>query len=231
MYWILGIALFLLVIFIIVLISKVRVSVLYAHELGRDNVLIKAQFMKGLIRYSWQLPLDQSESDEKEVHLPVKTNKGILNQDKNSDQDVTVEADTLLHKIEDAKGLIDSVYNLGKIVRRFFKKVSVEKFIWESKIGTGDAASTGLFSGLFWTMKTSTVGFLSFTTTFVAPPTIEVLPFFQEKILNTRFVCIFSFRLGQVIFAAFQVVKNWKGRERHVRTSNPGFDANSDGKY
>ncbi|WP_257346600.1 DUF2953 domain-containing protein [Pseudalkalibacillus decolorationis] len=231
MYWVIGIGIVVVILLTIILMSKVRISVIYGHQLGRDNLLIKAQFLKGLIHYSWQLPLDETDVAGDNAQLHVQTKSEFGNKKKESQKDFTVEADTLIHRIEKVKEYVDSVYQLGRIVRRFFKRITFEKLLWESQIGTGDAASTGIFSGLLWSIKGSIAGFLSFTATMKVPPIIEVTPSFQINVVNTRFVCIFSFRLGQAMFAAFQVAKNWKGREHHVRTSNPGFDANSDGKY
>jgi hypothetical protein len=231
MVWVFGIGIVLLLIIIALLLSRVRVSIMYGHQLGQDNLSIRAEFMKGFFHYSWELPLDSIEKDEEALHVPVKQKKGMRSSDRSSNQNLEIGADTLLRKMDEAKGMVESVFDLGPIVRRFFKKMKVEKMIWESKIGTGDAASTGLFSGLIWTLKSSSIGFLSNITTFSTLPVMEVLPFFQEKIIHTKFVCIFSFRIGQAMLAAFQVAKNWKGRKHHVRTSNPGFDANSDGKY
>jgi hypothetical protein len=109
--------------------------------------------------------------------------------------------------------------------------VYIEEFEWYTTIGTGDAGSTGIFSGLLWTIKGSLVGLVGQLMNLNQPPKIEVHPSFQMPIVRTNLQCMFSFRMGKAMLAAYQIVKNWKGRKQHVRTSNPGLDANGNGKY
>ncbi|WP_408007197.1 DUF2953 domain-containing protein [Pseudalkalibacillus sp. A8] len=232
MYWIIGILLFFCLVVFIIMISRVRVTIKYVHQAKSDTVLVQAHFFKGLFDYAWEIPLNKIELEKDGLmHMQYETDMEIGNQKQHETKESTFEAESLINRAQETKELLDSVYQLSRIVRRFLRKMTVEEFEWVSTIGTGDAASTGIFAGLLWTIKGSVTGFLSFATNMIKPPVLEVTPSFQTPVVQTDLLCMFSFRIGQAMLAAYLIVKNWKGRKQHVRTSNSGLDANSNGKY
>ena len=42
-------------------------------------------------------------------------------------------------------------------------------------------------------------------------PELSVTPHFQMAIIQTRFTCIFQFRIGNAILAGLKLIKFWKG--------------------
>ncbi|MCF6408774.1 DUF2953 domain-containing protein [Pseudalkalibacillus salsuginis] len=232
LYWIIGILLCFCIVFAIILVSRVRITMKYIHQGKKDTFLVQAQFLKGLFDYAWVIPLNKIERGKDGLmHMEYETEKEIANQKQKDEKESTFEAESLIDRAREIRELLDSVYQLSRIVRGFLKKMTVEEFEWVSTIGTGDAASTGIFAGLLWTIKGSVAGFISFTTNMIKPPVLEVTPSFQTPVVQTELFCMFSFRIGQAMLAAYLIVKNWKGRKQHVRTSNSGLDADSNGKY
>ncbi|WP_261133277.1 DUF2953 domain-containing protein [Bacillus sp. Marseille-Q3570] len=231
-YWIIGIILVISLMIGILMISRVRVTIKYVHQGNDDTCFIHAHFLKGLFDYSWEIPLNDIDLEgDGLMHMEYDTESEIGNKKLHDTKEMTFEAESLIARVQETKALMDSVYQLGSIVRKFLKKVTIEEYQWVSTIGTGDAASTGIFAGLLWTIKGSVAGFLSFATRMEKPPVLEVTPSFQAPIVQTNLLCMFSFQIGQAMLAAYLIVKNWKGRKQHVRTSNSGLDANSNGKY
>ncbi|MCF6138228.1 DUF2953 domain-containing protein [Pseudalkalibacillus berkeleyi] len=231
MYWVIGIILFFIALIIMVLVSRVTVSITYIHEPNRNECKVHMHVFKGIIHYSWDFPFDQLEVEDDGVHLQYQTDLEVGKQDHEKDREAIFRAESIVQRAHETREIIDSVYQFHKIVRKFLQSIQIEKFEWYSTIGTGDAGSTGVFSGMLWTIKGSLVGLISHIANLKNPPLIEVHPSFQIPLVNTNMQCMFSFRVGKAIRAGYQIAKNWKGRKQHVRTSNPGLDANSNGKY
>ncbi|WP_349408147.1 DUF2953 domain-containing protein [Pseudalkalibacillus sp. SCS-8] len=231
MYWLIGILLVISILITFLLLSRVRISITYIRNAEKDACTIHAHFLRGKLHYSWYIPFDQVNMEEDGMHVNYQTELEFGEQDREKDREAIFQAETLIERAHETKELIDSIYQLHRIIRRFLKTVHTEEFQWFTTIGTGDAASTGIFSGMLWTIKGSVAALVSSMTTLKKPPIIEVHPSFQLPIVEMQLQCMFSFRIGKAMLAAYQIVKNWKGRKQHVRTSNPGLDANGNGEY
>lgn len=86
--------------------------------------------------------------------------------------------------------------------------VCCEKFYWNTRFGTSDASVTGVVSGLLWSMKASIICRLAKQIRFISQPVIRVCPDFEDTKFITKFECIFSLRLGNVINAFFFIEKS-----------------------
>ena len=79
-------------------------------------------------------------------------------------------------------------------------------FSWKSSFGFNNPAYTGLFTGLLWSLKGSTISILQTELQFKKLPVIEVTPDFNKiKPLKIEFEGIFTFRLGKLIITAVKI--------------------------
>ena len=103
--------------------------------------------------------------------------------------------------------LYEKRHVIQKLIRRRLRKVKVHVFNWETTIGMADAASTGMISGLCWSIKGSVGAILHSFMRLKTTPSYQVTPVFQEKLINSSCTCIFSIRLGQAMYTMMQIGK------------------------
>ncbi|NSL51300.1 DUF2953 domain-containing protein [Calidifontibacillus erzurumensis] len=233
-----GMMLFLLIVLVIIVLLfllsftklKIKVDLSHNNESNHFKITIKALF--GLISYTIDVPLLKIDTDHPSliVKNEQKVGKSHVPISENTKR---ITVNDILKKIEQVKEFIDHVIHFHEIVKKFLKKISIHKFEWHTSFGLGDAAQTGIASGLLWSAKGTIVGLLSKAMNLMTMPQLSITPSFQDRFATTRLICIFSFRIGHAMVGAFRVVKYWKsvkGGQRHVRTSNSRFDEYSYGK-
>lgn len=87
------------------------------------------------------------------------------------------------------------------------KHIKCTRFIWKTKLGVGDAAATGIGSGLLWSIKGFLLGLLKRTVDWEdCKVEIDVIPIFNGKAMKTEFDCIFYLRTGYIIIACVRLL-------------------------
>lgn len=94
-----------------------------------------------------------------------------------------------------------------KMARKRLKKVMFHTFNWETTIGTAEATSTGVLTGLCWTVKECIGALLTQFVKMKKSPEFKVNPVFQQSLLESNCTCIFSMRVGQAIYTMMQIGK------------------------
>jgi hypothetical protein len=128
-----------------------------------------------------------------------------------------ITTDEVETNASNAKKLLNHVFGLHRIVRKFFRKVTMKGLEWNTLIGLGDAAHTGTITGAIWAFKGSIIGLLSHYFKLKEMPKISVTPHFQAAVIQTRFTCIIQFRIGYAILAGLKLFKFWKGGLPHFK--------------
>jgi hypothetical protein len=77
-----------------------------------------------------------------------------------------------------------------------------QKFSWETRLGTGEAARTAIAAALIRGLQESLVAYLGSKYPFRNRPELAVFPDFESVGLETVFNCIFRIKLGYIIIAA-----------------------------
>lgn len=200
-------------IFLLIYFTTVRIQIEYKRASENDYVHIEAGIWFGLIRLKFNIPLLQLQSlvngvrGEEEVasatpEAPAKKSKFKLTPKE------------VYRYIRRLYRLRNQVHNLNQIARQTLKKIRCEQFEWYTRVGVGDAASTGVLTGVIWGIKTTFVGLLSRYVTLRTTPRMNVVPAFQGQNLDTRFSCILRLRIGNAIIAGIRILfKFKKGRE------------------
>jgi hypothetical protein len=129
----------------------------------------------------------------------------------------------------DFKQIKNSFYVL---LKQFKKSVILKDFKLHIKEGTGDACNTAILYGLLWNLT----GFLpKIIFTKVKDKNIKIETEFKEKVWKVNFNCIFSLKIVNIIFMCKEVIinylKNRKGGDADVRSSNRRSNDYSDAKY
>lgn len=233
MKWVLIIATAILVFILLISIMKLKIKIDILHTGDNDHIKIKAMALFGLISYTYDVPFIKINKDNPSLIVKTEQKVGNDNKTPNSKDEKQITPNDVMDKIKQAKEFLEHVIHLHKIVKKFMSHISIEKLEWNSSLGLGDAAQTGVAIGVLWSLKGGIVGLLSQYMQLKSQPVLTVNPHFQEILTHTSLTCIFSFRIGHAIGGALRVVKYWKntkGGKQHVRTSDSRLDDNSYGK-
>lgn len=234
MKWVLII--FLVIVALILLISiiklKIKVDILLSKD--QNHIKIKITALFGLISYTYDVPFLKIDNESPTPSLVMKSEQKVGSEETTTSKEkYRITPNEVMGQIRKAKEFLEHVVHLHAIVRKFMKHISIHKLDWNSALGVGEASQTGMATGVLWSLKGAIVGIISQYMKLKAMPELSVTPFFQENLVRTRVICIFSFRIGHAIGGALRVVKYWKrskGGKQHVRTSNTRLNDNSYGK-
>ena len=208
MKWILWILIILLVVLVLIIITKVKVKIRYQHISDDDEFIITLSAWFGLLRYTINVPVIQVDVDSASIKL--KENAGMSEQTK-TEQNKRITPEDMIKTIKDIKRLLEHVVGFHKILRHFFKKVQVKQLEWSSRIGTGNAAHTGVVIGSCWAIKGAVIGLLTATLHFRGMPVLSITPDFQRQRAETAIFCILRFRIGHAIVTGIKLLRYWKG--------------------
>ncbi len=206
--------------------TKLTIILDVIHVGDNDHIKIKIKAWYGLLRYTIKIPFvkidDQANiiiKEEQKMGDESSTNEGSKNKKK-----ITPEEE--VKAIHDIKEIVQHVVGIHKIVQRFLRKIKVRQFIWHSQIGIGDAAHTGLITGVAWSIKGVVIGIVGEYMKLKTTPIVTITPEFNLLCSRTKLQCIFQFRIGQAILAGIQFLKYWKGGRPDLKSKPFSFFAN-----
>ncbi|MEH7482560.1 DUF2953 domain-containing protein [Neobacillus drentensis] len=207
----------LLLLFILILFTKLTILINYYHHNDNDELKVKLKIWFGLIKYTINVPLIKVDDNSPSIVVESNTKMGDSAREstkKGSNQITTEDVET---NLSNAKKLLNHVFGLHHIVRKFFRKVTMKGLEWNTLIGLGDAAHTGTITGAIWAFKGSIIGLLSHYFKLKEMPKITVTPHFQAAVIQTRLTCIIQFRIGYAILAGLKLFRFWKGGLPHFK--------------
>ncbi|MFE8704180.1 DUF2953 domain-containing protein [Cytobacillus sp. FJAT-54145] len=189
----------------------------YYHAQDNDDLVIKFKALFGLIQYKIKVPLIKLDENSASIVVKEKVEQGP--QEKNIQSEKRkITPNEMLKSFSDMRELLNHVVALHTIIRKFLKKVTVKNLEWQSVIGVGDAAYTGMITGAFWAIKGSIVGLVSNYMKVKVVPNIMITPNFQQAISQTSLKCMIEFRIGHAILAGIKLFKFWKGGKPRFKT-------------
>ncbi|MCQ6274396.1 DUF2953 domain-containing protein [Bacillus sp. V3B] len=189
--------------------TKVKVGINYFHAQDNDSLKIEFRALFGLIKYKLDVPLVKVDDNSPTIVVEEEIQKG----EKETTQKGTKQfsAEDFLNSFKDMKTLLEHVVSFHQIVRHFCHKVNITQVEWQTVMGTGDAALTGMLTGAVWTIKGSIIGIISHYFRMKNSPHLSVQPHFQLAVTQTSFKCMLQFRIGHAMVAGIKLVKFWKG--------------------
>jgi hypothetical protein len=210
MPWYLWIVTSLIFLLLFISFTKIKIHIYYLHEQDNDQLVITFKAWLGLITYKINVPLMKvDENSPSFVYEKKKENKN--GKESNKSKKTKVTPDEIKTNFEKLNDFLQRVTHFHKIVQSFLRHVSLDKIVWHSQIGVGDAAQTGTIVGVIWGLKGSIYALLTKYLKVNTDPVLSIYPLFQMKSSQTRLECMISFRIGHSIVAAIKIVKYWKG--------------------
>ncbi|QHS23023.1 DUF2953 domain-containing protein [Virgibacillus sp. MSP4-1] len=180
---------------ILLLCTRLYISISYIHEKDKDLLTIQLQFWR-FIRIHRQMSID----DVKEQ--PASFQKW------NQDEKGNGEQSNVFHRFQKLKNQLEFIRQAFPIAKEFIQKIRITEFYWSTHIGIEkDAAITGVISGLLWSIKGSLTGLMYQNMNVLTQPQINIQPNFQRDLINTHLQCMLSFRIGQAMYAILQIAR------------------------
>lgn len=220
--WLILALIILFLLILLIMITKLTIVLNYRHSKDDDELTLKFKIWFGLIRYKISVPLIKIDDDSPSIVYKKKVNE--------KEETKQFSAEDLNNSFHDMKELLKHVFSLHKIVRHFFRKVSVKKMEWYSIVGIGDAAFTGMLTGALWSVKGGLIGVISHYTKLKELPIISITPNFQRAATQTHFQCMIQFRIGYAMVAGIKLVKYWKGGRPYFQSKQLSFMSKSKSK-
>lgn len=208
-------AILILIGIVLLLRMKIHVALEYLHADDNDKLTLKITALFGLIRIKKTIPAIKVNKEDGTVDIKQKTESKM----KKSSGKKKITQNDVQQSINKIEMLLHQVTRLRKISASFLAHLHITKLEWVTVIGIQDAAVTGVLTGAVWGVKGGIAAMLYDHLDFVNKPVYEVIPSFQAPASKTHFQCIFFFRFGHAMLAAFKFVKY--GRELSVLKKNP----------
>jgi hypothetical protein len=215
--WLLLILIILILLILLLIFTKITIYLNYYHHKDDDHLNIEFRAWHGIIRYKKNIPL--IKVDDQSPSLVVKGKSEINDKTTTEEKTSKITPHDVITNLKNFKEILQHVFELNRIIKKFLKKVSVHKFEWNTVIGVGDALYTGVISGALWTVKGSLVGLLSEYFSFKEIPQIMVHPNFNQMMTSTDLSCMFQFRTGHAMLAGLKLVKFWKGGKPRLKST------------
>lgn len=209
--WYLLLALALLLLF--VAFSPLRLSLDYRRngKENRDSLTIEISAWFRLIRFQYEIPVLKLLTDKKEPALAV----GVEGQGKRKAKEMNISLSDMKQRLQKFKQLRQHVQDLRGIIRKMMRKVRCEEIVWHTRLGFGEAASTGALTGLVWGIKSAIVTCFSHYISLRAVPRLSVQPVWNGEVIESQFRCILRFQLIHAIVAAVRILfRLWSRRKR-----------------
>jgi hypothetical protein len=216
--WVLIVIALIVILIIIFLFSKLKVLIHINHSQDDDNIKIKLSTWFGLLRYTIKIPMVKIDDETASIDIKHKESSNVGKKAKPK-KEKKFTAKEILNSIKDMQSFIEHVVGLHKIVKKFLRKVHITQLDWQTILGIGDAAHTGILVGVGWTVKGCLLGVINQYIRLEVQPNIAIIPSFQRAYSETKLVCIFHFRIGHAMFAGIRLVKFWKGGKPKFRTA------------
>lgn len=193
---IIGILLFLALLLLIVTHLKLEGEILFKKEGVDDFFAFKLRLGK-LTLYRLSIPSISKRGDLLEIPMEFLGQWGVMK------EKVLFKPSNSFSFI---KFLIKSFPKSNDEIKNFLNKIQFRQWIWVTKVGCSDPATTGVLTGFLWYLKhffyrklVLYTGYSSFQ------PQFNVIPNFNEQLLDLEFHCIFTFKAGHIITAATRI--------------------------
>lgn len=209
--------------------TKVKIRLAYRRADDDDLLSVDVYLLRKLLLYHMEVPVIRLVERENLPWLEseIATDKGDVETHAKREQAfVQNTADIYLHHPAKWRKLMAEFRYYARLYNQFTRKVmagmACERFAWQTRFGSADAAVTGAFTGALWAVKYLMLTRLMRRVAFTSRPVVRVVPDFKHVGFQADFECILSIRLGNVINATLRLIQipRRKGAKGSGRTSH-----------
>lgn len=188
MLWLYFAIAFMVIILLFVLILFLRIYIRIQYTLEREEQKI------GVSIFIAKLQLIQKDIPLGELH-----DTAILD---NLDEKMDIQL----------KPVLKTANKILEALKKILRQTKLHDLNWNTLIGTGEASSTGIASGMLWSVKGSLVGYFLEKVILTCNPVIQVNPEYQRASFQTNLDCMVSIRLGKAILGFLKLTRILKAK-------------------
>ncbi|SHE44478.1 Protein of unknown function [Seinonella peptonophila] len=134
------------------------------------------------------------------------------------EEEVRITKDSIEWFKDSVDRLLDQVRNMAHVSHDFLQRVVCEELTFQTQVGTGDAAETGVITGICWSIQSNLVGFFYPKVKWETSPHLDVIPNFTRPVFSLAFRSTFRFRLGYFLKAGLRLLRGYlRSKEAHKK--------------
>jgi len=209
--------LLLVIINIILLSLRIKVSVEYIRNEYADNFSVSFYAVWGIFRYKYEVPMINQGNEGLKFRLVREKRK----------KEQTADEEKKRLKITDIPQKFEEISNYFKNNSEFIceirdflcRRLVLHKFRLNIVEGAGCADHTGIICGLLWSAAGVFISFLSaiFKTCSSFEKSVSITPDFKKNVLHIDFKCIFLVRIVHIIVLLAKIYFYMRKKERKSR--------------
>lgn len=174
------------------LISRIRVRVRYSRSGKLDQLVVVVQGLYGLFQHQVIVPsitlrgwgVTFSEKREGDLAGRSEPKKRMIGKE------------TIIRLARSYRTILRSTNQFRRWAKKAMKKVECTRWRLDFRVGTGDAASTAVVTGLLWAVSGCATGAIGQVVTLKASPHGEVVPNYSTTEFTVVWEADFRIRLG-----------------------------------
>lgn len=190
-----------------VLSSHIKIQFRYFREQEDDTISLEF-FLWGFINYRIEIPVLTLQHKLSGISLTTRTE--LESGGDNSRELMGKPGKFSIESLQDVICIFNKwgpvVVEMKETVNYLLRNIKMTRLEWCTTIGTGDAAATGLMTGLLYLIKGGIISvFYNNLAKAASHPKIKVEPNFRKQQFSTSINCIFKIRLGNIIITGIKV--------------------------
>ena len=204
----------------IIMFTSVIVEFQILKDKTNDKIIIHIKALFGLIQYRFEIPLLDLIHNKK-GKLALEVDEEVKGE---QSEDLLQEKKQLfnLFQMQEIQDRIAQLYNQYFDIANYIrKKILLRKLEWETEFGTGDAAITGILSGILWGIKGNLFTILKIHLR-SHKISFNIIPYFDKELFKTYVHCIIQLKIGHAIIASIKTLYLYfkRGDKENVKSSN-----------
>lgn len=194
------------------LLSRIRTEIFVSRFRFNDRITVDVRALFGLFRYRIYVPLIDFNSWLEGFTIKKKADASAKASAEGS-MKLDLTRERIMSTYERYKLLLKNVYNLKEWTKASLKRLECTYFMWNTRIGVGDAPETAIATGLVWGVKSSLLGMGFGLIRLKTRPNIQVSPQYNMQTFTTELMCKLQIRLVHVLWAGLRLFPHiWKGK-------------------
>jgi hypothetical protein len=185
-----------------------------------DEIVLHIKAIFGLIHYKIELPLlNLIEKEDGKFSFEVAEEVESEKSTKPIQKKEQIFSMSQIQEIQNTTAkLYNQYFDALNYIRR---KVCITNLEWETEFGTGDAAITGILSGVFWGIKGNLFTIMK-RHTHSEHIAFKIIPYFDKELFKTYLHCIIKLKIGHAIIATAKIAYLYlkRGDKQNVKSSN-----------
>ena len=183
------------------LFSDIRIRIRYVREGRNDEIDAGLTGFYGLVRLRRKVPMMELMPWLSGLKLKLDRVGGGRGGGNGGEEELKYTRDDVRRILRKTRLLVRHMADFREFLAGTLQHVHVSGLKWTTRIGTGDAAETGVVCGAVWGLKCAAAGAAGRWVTYGSVPQIDVAPAFGSAYFRTELVLRARIRVFRLLHA------------------------------